>query len=79
MVASGLFAGKRLELGPGIAEFALIKMNLAELHADVGKERGARVACDELAGQAALDVFTEWKSLYIDFSGKLQRAQIDNA
>jgi alpha-ketoglutaric semialdehyde dehydrogenase len=30
------------------------------------------------AGQAALDVFTEWKSLYVDYSGKLQRAQIDN-
>jgi alpha-ketoglutaric semialdehyde dehydrogenase len=30
------------------------------------------------AGQAALDVFTEWKSLYIDYSGRLQRAQIDN-
>ena len=31
------------------------------------------------AGQAALDVFTEWKSVYVDYSGKLQRAQIDNA
>jgi acyl-CoA reductase-like NAD-dependent aldehyde dehydrogenase len=30
------------------------------------------------AGQAALDVFTEWKSIYVDHSGKLQRAQIDN-
>ena len=30
------------------------------------------------AGHAALDTFTEWKSIYIDFSGKLQRAQIDN-
>jgi alpha-ketoglutaric semialdehyde dehydrogenase len=30
------------------------------------------------AGQAALDVFTEWKSVYVDYSGKLQRAQIDN-
>jgi aldehyde dehydrogenase (NAD+) len=30
------------------------------------------------AGQAALDVFTEWKSVYIDYSGTLQRAQIDN-
>ena len=29
------------------------------------------------AGQAALDVFTEWKSLYIDYSGRLQKAQID--
>jgi aldehyde dehydrogenase (NAD+) len=31
------------------------------------------------AGQAALDVFTEWKSVYVDYSGRLQRAQIDNA
>ena len=30
------------------------------------------------AGQAALEVFTEWKSIYVDYSGKLQRAQIDN-
>ena len=29
------------------------------------------------AGQAALDVYTEWKSVYIDYSGTLQRAQID--
>ena len=31
------------------------------------------------AGPAALDVFSEWKSIYVDFSGKLQRAQIDTA
>ena len=30
------------------------------------------------AGQAALDVFTEWKSIYVDYSGRLQRAQIDS-
>ena len=30
------------------------------------------------AGHAALDTFTEWKAIYIDYSGKLQRAQIDN-
>ncbi|MCC5637346.1 aldehyde dehydrogenase family protein [Nostoc sp. CHAB 5844] len=30
------------------------------------------------AGTSALDVFTEWKSVYVDFSGSLQRAQIDN-
>jgi len=29
------------------------------------------------AGQAALDVYTEWKSIYVDYSGRLQRAQID--
>ncbi len=30
------------------------------------------------AGHAALDSFTEWKAIYVDFSGRLQRAQIDN-
>ena len=30
------------------------------------------------AGVATLDTFSEWKSIYVDFSGKLQRAQIDN-
>jgi alpha-ketoglutaric semialdehyde dehydrogenase len=29
------------------------------------------------AGRAALDEFSEWKSIYIDYSGRLQRAQID--
>ena len=28
-------------------------------------------------GLQVLDVFTEWKSVYIDYSGRLQRAQID--
>jgi aldehyde dehydrogenase (NAD+) len=30
------------------------------------------------AGHAALDTFTEWKSVYVDYSGRIQRAQIDN-
>jgi len=30
------------------------------------------------SGPAVLDVFTEWKSVYVDFSGRLQKAQIDN-
>ncbi|AKG23922.1 aldehyde dehydrogenase family protein [Calothrix sp. 336/3] len=30
------------------------------------------------AGSTALDIFTEWKTVYVDFSGSLQRAQIDN-
>ena len=29
------------------------------------------------AGHVALDTYTEWKSIYVDFSGRLQRAQID--
>ncbi|HEV2494141.1 MAG TPA: aldehyde dehydrogenase family protein [Terriglobia bacterium] len=30
------------------------------------------------AAVAALDFYSEWKSIYVDYSGKLQRAQIDN-
>lgn len=30
------------------------------------------------ASEAALDVYSEWKSVAVDFSGTLQRAQIDN-
>ena len=30
------------------------------------------------AGHVALDTFTEWKAIYVDYSGRLQRAQIDN-
>ena len=29
------------------------------------------------AGTSAIDQFTEWKSVYIDYSGRLQKAQID--
>ena len=29
------------------------------------------------AGQAALDSFSEWKTIYVDYSGRLQKAQID--
>jgi alpha-ketoglutaric semialdehyde dehydrogenase len=31
------------------------------------------------SGEAALDFYSEWKSIYIDYSDRLQRAQIDNA
>jgi alpha-ketoglutaric semialdehyde dehydrogenase len=31
------------------------------------------------AATAALEFYSEWKSIYVDYSGKLQRAQIDNA
>lgn len=30
------------------------------------------------AGTTVYDIFSEWKSIYIDYSGKLQKAQIDN-
>jgi alpha-ketoglutaric semialdehyde dehydrogenase len=31
------------------------------------------------SGDAALDFYSEWKTVYVDYSDKLQRAQIDNA
>jgi acyl-CoA reductase-like NAD-dependent aldehyde dehydrogenase len=31
------------------------------------------------AGTAAIDFYSEWKTLYIDYSDRLQRAQIDTA
>jgi aldehyde dehydrogenase (NAD+) len=49
----------------------------AEVHLPFGGTRATGNGHRE-AGQAALDVFTEWKSVYVDYSGKLQRAQIDN-
>ena len=30
------------------------------------------------AGTTVYDIFSEWKAVYIDYSGKLQKAQIDN-
>jgi len=30
------------------------------------------------AGTTVYDIFSEWKSVYIDYSGRLQKAQIDN-
>ena len=30
------------------------------------------------AGTTVYDIYSEWKSVYVDFSGKLQKAQIDN-
>jgi acyl-CoA reductase-like NAD-dependent aldehyde dehydrogenase len=50
----------------------------AEVHLPFGGTKDTGNGHRE-AGQAALDVFTEWKSIYVDYSGKLQRAQIDTA
>jgi alpha-ketoglutaric semialdehyde dehydrogenase len=50
----------------------------AEVHLPLGGTKDTGNGHRE-AGTAALDVFSEWKSIYIDFSGRLQRAQIDTA
>jgi acyl-CoA reductase-like NAD-dependent aldehyde dehydrogenase len=48
----------------------------AEVHLPFGGTKATGNGHRE-AGQAALDFYTEWKSIYVDYSGKLQRAQID--
>src|SRR5438445_2126166 len=48
----------------------------AEVHLPFGGTKDTGNGHRE-AGQVALDVFTEWKSIYVDYSGKLQKAQID--
>jgi alpha-ketoglutaric semialdehyde dehydrogenase len=50
----------------------------AEVHLPFGGTKDTGNGHRE-AGQAALDVFTEWKSIYVDYSGRLQKAQIDAA
>ncbi|MBI4289072.1 MAG: aldehyde dehydrogenase family protein [Chloroflexi bacterium] len=47
----------------------------AEVHLPFGGTRGTGNGHRE-AGQAALDVFTEWKTVYVDYSGRLQKAQM---
>jgi aldehyde dehydrogenase (NAD+) len=48
----------------------------AEIQLPFGGVRGTGNGHRE-AGLGALEFFTEWKAIYIDYSGKLQRAQID--
>ena len=49
----------------------------AEVQLPFGGTRGTGNGHRE-AGQAAIDSFSEWKTIYVDYSGKVQRAQIDN-
>lgn len=49
----------------------------AEIHLPFGGTKATGNGHRE-AGTATLDFYTEWQSVYVDFSGKLQRAQIDN-
>ncbi len=47
----------------------------AEVHLPFGGTKGTGNGHRE-AGTQVLDIFSEWKSIYVDYSGKLQRAQI---
>ena len=50
----------------------------AEVHLPFGGTKATGNGHRE-AGTAALELFSQWKSVYVDFSGRLQRAQIDDA
>jgi aldehyde dehydrogenase (NAD+) len=50
----------------------------AEIHLPFGGVKATGNGHRE-AGPTMMDAFSEWKSVYIDYSGALQRAQIDNA
>lgn len=49
----------------------------AEVHLPFGGTKGTGNGHRE-AGTQVLDIFSEWKSIYVDYSGKLQKAQIDD-
>ena len=49
----------------------------AEIQLPFGGTKGTGNGHRE-AGTAALEIFTEWKAVYIDYSGTLQKAQIEN-
>lgn len=48
----------------------------AEVHLPFGGVKNTGNGHRE-ASETALDIFSEWKSVFVDFSGKLQKAQID--
>jgi acyl-CoA reductase-like NAD-dependent aldehyde dehydrogenase len=72
-MAKALHAMERLTTG-------IVYLNAGTIGAEVqlpfGGTRGTGNGHRE-AGQAALDSYSEWKSVYIDYSGRLQKAQID--
>ena len=48
----------------------------AEVHLPFGGVKGSGNGHRE-SGLATLDVYSEWKTVYVDYSGRLQRAQLD--
>ncbi len=49
----------------------------AEAHMPFGGIKGTGNGHRE-GGWTAFEIFTEWKTVYIDYSGRLQKAQIDD-
>lgn len=51
----------------------------AEVHLPFGGTKATGNGHREGAMASSLDIFSEWKAIYVDYSGRLQKAQIDNA
>jgi acyl-CoA reductase-like NAD-dependent aldehyde dehydrogenase len=49
----------------------------AEVHLPFGGTKATGNGHREGAMASSLDIFSEWKAIYVDYSGKLQKAQID--
>jgi len=63
------------------AETGIVYVNAGTIGAEIQLPFGGMKATGNghrEAGRAALEVYSEWKSIYVDYSGKLQRAQMDN-
>ncbi|MGA9775044.1 MAG: aldehyde dehydrogenase family protein [Candidatus Dormiibacterota bacterium] len=72
-ISRALWAVDRLEAGIVYVNAPTIG---AEIQLPFGGVKGTGNGHRE-AGSTAFDEFTEWKTVYIDYSGRLQRAQID--
>jgi len=62
------------------AECGLVYVNAGTIGAEIQLPFGGMKSTGNghrEAGRAALDVYSEWKSIYVDYSGRLQRAQMD--
>jgi aldehyde dehydrogenase (NAD+) len=62
------------------AETGIVYVNAGTIGAEIQLPFGGMKATGNghrEAGRAALDVYSEWKSIYVDYSGRLQRAQMD--
>jgi alpha-ketoglutaric semialdehyde dehydrogenase len=50
----------------------------AEVHLPFGGTKATGNGHREGAMASSLEIFSEWKAIYVDYSGRLQKAQIDN-
>jgi aldehyde dehydrogenase (NAD+) len=75
-VNRAFFAMERMQTGIFYVNSSTIG---AEVHLPFGGTKATGNGHREGAMASSLDIFSEWKSIYVDYSGRLQKAQIDTA